>query len=336
MTIAHLFNKVYLSFDSLYQPAFDNLLVTKNHYGPHESFLNKHISLGDHYGKHENASNVQWSEFFSQCKDRRTIVYADPENFSTIYFSLLKTINPYISKDNAIKILEIVMKRAEFCFVEFDIFLGGLTDSSKEALQKDIASARSYYNSAWEASQPMSVGGDFILTSMGLEYLVGRFWVDGRAGDQVKNRLEQMWWKTFVNWGEEYSKWYMLDWLYKNPTSSRELMLAHVLQDPDLSWIADPNLKTDTVDEFRSSNDWSVIEKIHRAILSNQHNGLAIEMQPQWEAVVRKDWNSILDKSDPMNLIAVGTEPTYRVLLNSWLISYFAAQSKQTLGEMVT
>lgn len=336
MTIAHLFNKVYLSFDTLYQPAFDNLLVTKNYYGPHESFINKHISMGDHYGKHEQASDVQWAEFFSQCKDRRTIVYADPENFSTIYFSLLKTINPYINKDNAIKILEVVLKRAEFCFVEFDIFLGGLTDASKEALQRDITAARDSYNTAWEKSQALGVGGDFILNNIGLEYLVGRFWVDGRAGDQVKNRLEQMWWKTFVNWGEEYSKWYMLDWLYQNPTSSREVMLAHVSQDPDLSWVADPNLSTDTVDEFRSSNDWSVIEKIHRAILSNQHNGLAIEMQPQWEAVVRKDWNSILDKSNPMNLIAVGTEPTYRVLLNSWLISYFAAQSKQTLGEMVT
>ena len=145
-----------------------------------------------------------------------------------------------------------------------------------------------------------------------------------------------MWCKTFVNWGEEYMKWYTLDWMYKTQRSSQELMLAQVAENPDLAWVADPNLSTDTVEEFRSSHDWSVIEKIHRAILANQHNGLAIEMQPQWAAVVSRDWNTILDKSNPMNLIAVGTEPTYRVLINSWLISYFAAQSKQTLGEMVT
>ena len=335
MTIAHLFNKVYLSFDTLYQPAFDNLLVTKNYYAPNESFFNKHISMGDHYGKYEQASDVNWPEFFAQCKDRRTIVYADPANFVTIYFSLLKTINPYINKRNAIKIIEVVLKRTDFCFVEFDIFLGGLTPETKEALKKDIEAARACYNQAWEISEPMNLAGDFILRGMGLEFLIARYWVDGRAGVQVRDRLEQMWWKTFANWGEEYLKWYAIDWLYKNPTSTKEIMLAQVALDPELSWMADPNLSTDTAEEFRATNDWSTIRKIHSAILKNQHNGLAIEMQPQWDAVVRKDWNAILDRSNPMNLLAVGTEPIYRVLLNSWLITYFAAQTKENLGEMV-
>lgn len=336
MTIAHLFNKVYLSFDSLYQPAFDNLLVTQNYYAPSDTFINRHVMMGKYHGKYAVAKDVPWDTFFAECRDTRTIVYASPENFVTIYFSLLRTINPYISKENAFKIFNVVLKRTEFYFLEFDVFTGGLADPTKEALKKDVEAARTCFEMAWNASQPMNIGGDFILNNMGLEFLVARYWVDGRGGEQLKRRLESMWWKTFVNWGEEYMKWYTLDWMYKTQRSSQELMLAQVAENPDLAWVADPNLSTDTVEEFRSSHDWSVIEKIHRAILANQHNGLAIEMQPQWAAVVSRDWNTILDKSNPMNLIAVGTEPTYRVLINSWLISYFAAQSKQTLGEMVT
>ena len=186
MTIAHLFNKVYLSFDSLYQPAFDNLLVTQNYYAPSDTFINRHVMMGKYHGKYAVAKDVPWDTFFAECRDTRTIVYASPENFVTIYFSLLRTINPYISKENAFKIFNVVLKRTEFYFLEFDVFTGGLADPTKEALKKDVEAARTCFEMAWNASQPMNIGGDFILNNMGLEFLVARYWVYGRGGEQLK------------------------------------------------------------------------------------------------------------------------------------------------------
>jgi hypothetical protein len=202
-------------------------------------------------------------------------------------------------------------------------------------LAEQIEETRQSYDQAWTQSKKFELDQDTVQNGMGVEFLVARYWADGRNEAMVKERLEQMWWKTFVSWGEEYMKWYAIKWLHENPDSTLQLMLAHVLSDPALSWMADPALNIATVDEFRNSNDWSVIEKIHNAISSTQDNGLVIEVQEQWKNVIKKDWSVILNQSDPLNLLAVGTEPSYRVLLNSWLISYFAAQSKQTLGDMV-
>jgi hypothetical protein len=291
--------------------------------------------MGDHHGSFKSAEEVNWTTFFASVNDRRTVVYADPLNFATIYFSFLKTINPDISKANAIKILEIVLKRAIFYFVEYDIFYGGFSEPQKEVLAEQINEIRQSYNQAWEQSKKFELDRDTVQDGMGFEFLIAQYWANGRNESQVKDRLEQMWWKTFVSWGEEYMKWYTIKWFHENPDSTHQLMFAHVLSDPTLSWMADPMLNVATADQFRSSNDWSVIEKIHSAISSTQDNGLVIEVQEQWKNVIKKDWSVILDQSNPLNLLAVGTEPVYRVLFNSWLVSYFASQSKQTLGEMV-
>ena len=332
---AHLLNKVYISFDVLFQPVFDTIIVSKNHYSPHDSFINKHVRMGDHHGLFKSSDLVDWATFFNSVNDRRTMVYADPLNFAAIYFSLLKTINPDINKANAIKILEIILKRTTFYFVEYDIFYGDFSDEQKRILTEQIEETRQSYDQAWAQSKKFDLDQGAVQDGLGIEFLVARYWADGRNEDMVKDRLEQMWWKTFISWGEEYMKWYTIKWFHENPESTHQLMFAHVLSDPALSWMADPSLNITTVDEFRNSNDWSVIEKIHNAILSNQDNGLVIEVQEQWKNVVKKDWSVILDQSNPLNLLAVGTEPSYRVLLNSWLISYFATQSKQKLGEMV-
>jgi len=335
MTIAHLFNKVYLSFDALFQPAFDTIVVSNNYYSPHDSFINNHISMGDHYGRFTEASKVSWTSFFAGAKDRRTIVYADPLNFATVYFSLLKTINPDISKANAIKLLEVVLKRAEFQLVDYDIFVGGLTKDKKDALNQSIIETREHYNEAWTASSAFELDADFVQSGMGLEFAVARYWANGQGEAAVKSRLEQMWWKAFVNWGEEFMKWYTITWMHENPNSNQQLMFAQAMQDPDLAWIADPNLSLGKAEEFRSGKNWSTIEKIYKQITSSQHNGIVVELHQHWDTVVAKDWSVILDKSNPLTLLAVGTEPGYRMLVNSWLISYFAAQTTQTLGEMV-
>ena len=53
------------------------------------------------------------------------------------------------------------------------------------------------------------------------------------------------------------------------------------------------------------------------------------------DKIISKDWTAILNKDDPLTLMAVGTEPIYRMLVNTWLISYFAKQPLDTLRSIV-
>jgi hypothetical protein len=113
------------------------------------------------------------------------------------------------------------------------------------------------------------------------------------------------------------------------------MFFAEMSQNPQMIWMTDPNLNLEKTDLFKASHDWSTVEKIYQTLIADQDAGLIIECHEQWDKVVNKDWSAILDKNNPLAVIAIGTEPVYRVLVNTWLISYFASKPVQTLGEMV-
>lgn len=335
MMIAHLFNKVYLSFDVFFQPAFDTLTVSTDHYAPHLSFVNQHIGTGQHHGNHTQASDVDWKSFFDSVNDRRTVIHADAKNFATIYFCFLKTINADISKQSAVKLLEIVLKRTEFIVSHWTH--KRITDhtAKKDKTLEIVAQIRSTVDETWAASTAFELSQDFVHQGMSIEFLIAQFWADGRNQSLLKQKLETMWWKTFVSWGEEYFKIYVIDYLFHHPDSSKESLMAELSQSQDLFWMADVSLTEDTAAEFRAKHDWSVIEKIYTQITSTQNNSLVIQLNKQWQNIVDKNWTVILDKNDPLSLLAVFTEPTFRSLVNGWLISYFAAQPVDKLKEMV-
>jgi hypothetical protein len=333
--IAHLFGKVYLNFDATFKPAFDTLIVSNNPIVPHASFINEHIGMGTNHGKYTHASHVPWTDFFESAGDRRTVIYADNVSFPVVYFNFLKTINPNISYENAVKILEVVLKRAKFYLVEYDAFGGANSEGQKDRIVTSIEEIRQQYSTAWHESKPFGLSQEYITNNLGIEFLLARYWQDGRNENLLKGKLEDVWWKAFVQWGEELTKNYSWRWLYSNPNSTPEMFFADVLQNPNLSWMADPNLDLEKTAEFRANHDWSIIEKIFQQLIADQDTGLIIELHEQWTTIANRDWNKILDKNNPLPVMAIGTEPIYRVLVNTWLISYFASKSTQTLGEMV-
>jgi hypothetical protein len=333
--IAHLFGKVYLNFDVSFKPAFNTLIVSKNRYAVHDSFINTHVGLGVNCGSHESASSVDWTEFFTNAPDTRTVVYADELNLPTIYFSFLKTVNPGISQDNATKILEIVLKRARFYINEYDAFGAANGVEQNQKIAAMLIDIRTNYDKAWALSKPFGLSAEYIQANLGLEFLLAQYWADGRNEALVKERLVDIWWKIFVQYGEEATQNYSWRWIHQNPGTNLDVFLATMSQTPGREWMADPNLDLEKTTEFRNSHDWSTVEAIYNWILSDQDNGNIIEMHVPWTTVVDQDWTAILDKSNPRAVIVLGTEPVYRMNINTWLISYFATKSTTTLGEMV-
>jgi len=333
--IANLFGKVYLNFDVTFKPAFDTLIVSGTALVPHDSFINTSIGMGKHHGKYSHAADVPWKDFFQSVNNRRTVIYADDDNFPVIYFSFLKTINPNISYENAVKILEIVLKRSKFYLSDYDAFGGANSIGQKERVVSSINEIRTLLPVAWDKSFSFNLSQHYVNANVGIEFLLARYWQGGRNEDIIKEKFEDFWWKAFVQWGEEFAKNYSWRWLHKNPGCTIEMFHSEMMQDPDLEWIADPNLNLEKTRQFRRSNDWSVIEKIYKAITTDKEHGLLIEHHAQWDEIVKRNWDVILDKNNPLYSIAIGTEPVYRMLINTWLISYFASKSNETLMEMV-
>lgn len=333
--IAHLFGKVYLNFDVGFKPAFNTLIVSKNHYMSHDSFFNTHVGMGVDCGAYDSATKVDWTDFFTNAQNNRTVVYADELNFATIYFSFLKTVNPDITQANATKILEIILKRAQFYMVEYDAFGSANSVEQNDRIAGMLPVIRSKYNQAWQLSKAFGLSAEYIQENMGIEFLLAQYWADGRNVEQVKTCLENIWWKIFVQYGEEAKQNYSWRWIHQNPGTSYEVFLATMSQTPGMTWMADPNLDLEKTAEFRSTNDWNTVKQIYTWMLSDQDSGNIIEMHVPWSLVVDKDWNTILDKSNPRAVIVLGTEPVYRMNINTWLISYFATKSTSTLGEMV-
>lgn len=333
--IAHLFSKVYLNFDLELKTTFDTLIVSKNPFTVHESFINKHVGIGMSHGRYNTAGEVDWAAFFSSANDRRTVVYADPLNFATIYFSFLKTINPDISATNAKRILEVVLKRAQMYYAEYTSFGSNQSDAAKKDVAKFITTVKSLYDQAWELSTAWPLDTAYIDSNLGIEYLVARYWATNTKAQLVKDKLEAIWWKIFVNWGEEAMKNYSHRWLNWNPGTTPDMFIAQISADPKLSWMADPNLDLEKTDLFKQDHDWSIIERIFDFLQHDQDNGLIIELEPHWETIAARNWDKILDKESPMTLIAMASEPIYRVLLNSWLIVYFANLPTDELKDFV-
>lgn len=333
--IAHLFSKVYLNFDFSLRPVFDTLIITDGAYAVHESFINKHVGFGKHHGNFKDASEVDWKSFFSNAGSKRTVVYTNPLNFAVVYFSFLKTINPDITYENARKIIEIILKRAEFYFVEYPIFGSNPGAAARKEFADHIEAVRETMDQAWENSQSWELDQSYIDNNLGIEYLVARYWANGSNEQIVKQKLEGIYWKVFVGWAEEQMKHYSHRWLNMTPGATPELFLPTMAADPNLSWMADPDLDLERTEEFKQRHDWSTVEKIFDFLKNDTPNGVIIETQPHWEVIVAKDWDKILNKNNPMTLIAPAGEPVYRVLLNSWLISYFANLSQDQLREFV-
>lgn len=333
--IAHLFSKVYLNFDIALRTTFDTLIVSKDAFTVHKSFINNHVGIGEFHGRYTDASKVNWPEFFNSVGDKRTVVYVDPKNFAVIYFSFLKTINPDITFDNAKKIVEVTLKRAHFYFVDYTAFGTNSGAEARQDISNHITKVRESYDAAWAASTAWDLTPEFITNNLGIEYLVARYWADGSNEQLVKDRLETIWWKIFVSWGEESMKNYAHRWLHQNPGTSPDSFNAVMSTHETLSWMADPNMDLERTDLFKQDHDWSAVEAIWAFLQSDQDKGLIIETEPHWETVVARDWAKILDKSNPMTLNALASEPIYRVLVNSWLISYFANLPKAQLKEFV-
>lgn len=333
--IAHLFSKVYLNFDISIRPAFDTLIVSDGAFAIHDSFINNHVGLGKDHGKYINASEVDWPKFFNETDNRRTVVYVNPVNFGTVYFSFLKTINPDITFEIAKRIIEIVLKRAEFYFVEYPIFGSNQGHGARKDVADHIEAVRENFQQSWEASQAWELDETFINSNLGIEFLVAKYWADGSNEQVVKDKLETIWWKVFVGWGEEQMKHYSHRWLGMNPGATPDMFIPTMAADPELYWMADPDLDLEKTETFRQRHDWSMVEQIFKFLKNDGPNGVIIETEPHWDKIVARDWDAILDRNNPMTLIAPAGEPVYRVLLNSWLISYFANLSKDELKDFV-
>jgi hypothetical protein len=333
--IAHLFSKVYLNFDISLRPVFDTLLITDGAYAIHESFINKHVGFGTHHGSFKEASDVDWKTFFSNTGSKRTVIYVNPINFGTVYFSFLKTINPDITYENARRIVEIILKRIEFYYVEYPIFGSNQTPGARKEVADHIEAVRDNLSDAWEKSQAWELDQSYIDDNLGIEYAVARYWANGSNEELVKQKLEQIYWKVFVGWGEEQMKNYSYRWLNLTAGATPDMFLPTMAADPELSWMADPDLDLEKTEDFKRKHDWSIIEKIFTYLKNDTPSGVIIETQPHWEIIVAKDWDTILNKENPMTLIVPAGEPVYRVLLNSWLISYFANLTNDQLREFV-
>jgi hypothetical protein len=131
-------------------------------------------------------------------------------------------------------------------------------------------------------------------------------------------------------------KQYSIRWIFVTPGATPEMFLAHMSTVPNMEWMADPNLDIEKTHIFRRDHNWDTVENIWNFLKYDQDRGLIVETEPHWDTVVSLDWNKILDKSDPMALIVVASEPVYRVLINSWLISYFANTPIEKLKEFVS
>ena len=128
---------------------------------------------------------------------------------------------------------------------------------------------------------------------------------------------------------------YSYRWLNFTPGATPEMFLPTMAADPELSWMADPDLDLEKADIFKEKHDWSTIEKIFTFLKNAPPGTVYIDTLPHWENVVAKDWEVILNKENPMTLITTMGEPVYRVSINSWLISYFANLSNDQLREFV-
>ena len=333
--IAHLFSKVYLAFDTTLRPAYDNLIVSAGGFSIYESFINRNIGMGTNHGTYNRTENVDWPAFFNNVNNRRTVVYADPGNFTKIYFSFLKTVSPNITFENAKKIFEIVLKRATFYAVDYDSFGLNRQGESKDDISQAVAQIRESYEYGWYGSSPWALSQSFIDKNIGIELLVGRYWAHNQGEEQLKTKLEEIWWKCFVGWGEEASKMYSQRWIYENSDANPLEFISEISNNEQLSWMADPDLNLERTSEFKLKHDWSTIEKIWNFMKQDQEKGLIIELEPHWQAIIDKNWSAILNKNAPMTLLAPASEPVYRLVIIYRLVSYFANHPIEKLKEFV-
>lgn len=335
--IAHLFSKVYLSFDTTLRPSYDNLIVSSNNMAVCESFINSHIGLGTSHGVYSDTSEVDWTSFFTSVNPRRTVIYADAINFGKIYFSFLKTVNPSISFDNAKKIVEIILKRANFYILEYDAFGVHQGDEARNVISDEIIKIRDNYEKCWNESSAWSLDGSFVDKELGIEFLVAKYWAHGTHLETLKEKLESIWWKNFAGWAEESYKLHSQRWIYENKEANPLLFISEISTDENLYWMADPDLDLEKTDILKEKYGWALIEKIWDYLKNNQGTGqLIVELEPHWQIIVDKDWDKILSKENPITLMAPSTEPIYRLLINSWLISYFATKSPENLKDFVS
>jgi hypothetical protein len=333
--IAHLFGKVYMSFDTTLRPVYDTLIVSSGIFAVSESFINNHVGYGSTHGNFKDTSEVDWPTFFNSVNDRRTVIYADANNFGKIYFSFLKTINPTITFENAKNILNIILKRAEFYIVQYPAFGFNQGEAAREDIKTLINQVESNYQESWLDSSPWELTESFIQDNLGLEYIIAKYWIDGSNEELLKEKLESIWWKNFISWGEEATRLHSQKWVFVNTDPDLRLFNSTLAADENLFWMVDPDLNLDQASTFRQKHDWTVIEKIWNYIKDDQTFGLIIELKQHWQVVVDKDWDKILDKNTPMPILALATEPVYRLLVNSWLISYFANQPTEKLREFI-
>lgn len=333
--IAHLFSKVYLSFDTTLRPLYDNLIVSTNNMAVCRSFINEHVSLGKEHGVYSDLNEVDWSSFFNSVNPRRTVIYADAINFGKIYFSFLKTANPSITFSNAKKIFEIVLKRTIF-YIEYDTFGIHQGEEAREVIKQEIDKIRENYELCWNESVQWNLSEEFVNNEIGIEFLAAKYWAYGTGLDSLKEKLESIWWKNFVGWGEEAYKIHSQRWIYENSVSNPLIFKSEMSVDPDLYWMADPDLDLEKSDIFRQKHGWQIIEKIWNYLKNIQDTGqIIVELEPHWQSIVEKDWDKILSKENPITLMAPASEPVYRLLINSWLMSYFASKSTEELKDFV-
>lgn len=251
----HLFNKVYLASDASISVDFDRVVISNKHGVKMLEALDK-VSYGEllYYGKtlDETLSDLSFEDFIQVLKTRvestnkKVIIYADDEGFSTFAAHWFKAIFANITATEAWRILSF--------YIEKQSILQNSRTSSTTTNQKTFANVTEelfveHFKNAAESSVQL---GD----QLSIEYLIANYLYDSSYEEELKKTLHKVLERTIKELVIEIKQSYVLN-KYKSqyPQAAKDesfFMSSTLYKDSTLGQVSS---LTDTIDIMNASEE---------------------------------------------------------------------------------
>jgi hypothetical protein len=328
----HLTKKVYLSLDVVAQYRWDHLIVSYRPYATTETVVTDLQSIGQGYGNYKLATDVDWATFFNNA-NKRTVIYASPDNFVSIYSSYLKTVTPNISEAMAFRMMKQVLKWVEWHHITYNYFHTSTHPTQKENLSIDMLFVKDNFTTLFNQAPAWNVS-----IEPNIELSIAKYWANGSKLNHIKSVFTKMAIKAILSVGRESKHHHMKKWFQKNANANLQVYEAALLADSVHHIIAGPLIDDRLYDEYVATNGIGKIKDLLVWILSDHNKTIVVEYQQFLTLVannLESDWDIILNKDNPLPIMSVICEPIYRSVVNGWLITWLSSRTQSELLEFV-
>ncbi|MEI6421938.1 MAG: hypothetical protein WCP55_06940, partial [Lentisphaerota bacterium] len=325
--ILHLSKKVYLSLDTIADYRYNHLIISNRGYVTTPSLKTDIGGLGTTFGLFPDSTKVNWVEFFATANDR-TMIFANPTEFAIIFSKYIKTVCPNISQDVAGRMLDVILKKADWHFVRYQGFHVMPGPEQRELLLQDFADIRTAFVEVFAKQNVF----DFEIIP-GIEISLGKYWANGSTEVAVKNTIKTLAEKAVLSLARESKQHYLRRWYSKTPGATPQLFEAHLLSTEHDTVLSGELIDDRRHAEYIAAHGLAGIKKLVDWMKADHVNGsMVIELQVYLKTLVDNldsDWSLILNKNDLMPIASIVAEPIYRVVINGWLIAWLSSRTQE-------